>query len=369
MTDIGSPGQRGRIAYPFLAAFLAFSAVITMIIAMTASSAGAAPGPVDLGTASSFAVLGATTVTNTGNSVISGDLGLSPGTSVTGFPPGVVVNGSMQITNALAAQAQSDLTTAYNAAAAQTPTAPSVAFLGAGQTLTAGVYNATSSLDVGGTLILDGQGDPNSVFIFQVGSTLTTDVGTDILLTNGANACNVYWQVGSSATLNTSTTFQGSVMALTSIAVQHRGTIVGRMLASTGAVTLDDDSIITPTSCGPAPSPSPSSPTPSPTTTSPSPTPSPTTTSPSPTPSPTTTSPSPTPSPTTTSPSPTPSPTTTSPSPTPSPTTTSPSPTPSPTTTSPSPTPSPTRVKHHRHKHPRPAPVPTPVPTTVPVTG
>ena len=336
MTEISGGASRWRTARPWLAALIVPVAIMAALVAIQAT-AGAAPGPVDLGTASNFGVLAGTTVTNTGFSVITdGDLGVSPGSAVTGFPPGSLVDGSMEVANPQAAIAQSDLTTAYNEAAGQTPTAPSVTFIGAGQTLTAGVYNATSSLEVGGTLTLDGQGDPNAVFIFQAASTLTTDVGTNIVLTNGANACNVYWQVGSSATLFTSTTFEGSIMALTSISVQHRGVIVGRMLARNGAVTLDDDTILVPPSCGPLSSPSPSTST----STSPSPSPSPTTTSPSPSPSPTTTSPSPSPSPTTTSPSPSPSPTTTSPSPSPSPTTTSPSPSPSPTTTSPSPRPS-----------------------------
>jgi hypothetical protein len=300
MTEISGGASRWRTARPWLAALIVPVAIMGALVAIQ-STAGAAPGPVDLGTASNFGVLAGTTVTNTGFSVITdGDLGVSPGSAVTGFPPGSLVDGSMEVANPQAAIAQNDLTTAYNEAAGQTPTAPSVTFIGAGQTLTAGVYNATSSLEVGGTLILDGQGDPNAVFIFQAGSTLTTDVGTNIVLANGANACNVYWQVGSSATLFTSTTFEGSIMALTSISVQHRGVIVGRMLARNGAVTLDDDTILVPPSCGPSPSPSPTS-------ASPSPSPSPTTTSPSPSPSPTTTSPSPSPSPTTTSPSPRPS--------------------------------------------------------------
>ncbi len=300
MTEISGGASRWRTARPWLAALIVPVAIMAALVAIQ-STAGAAPGPVDLGTASNFGVLAGTTVTNTGFSVITdGDLGVSPGSAVTGFPPGSLVDGSMEVANPQAAIAQNDLTTAYNEAAGQTPTAPSVTFIGAGQTLTAGVYNATSSLEVGGTLFLDGQGDPNAVFIFQAGSTLTTDVGTNIVLTNGANACNVYWQVGSSATLFTSTTFEGSIMALTSISVQHRGVIVGRMLARNGAVTLDDDTILVPPSCGPSPSPSPTS-------ASPSPSPSPTTTSPSPSPSPTTTSPSPSPSPTTTSPSPRPS--------------------------------------------------------------
>ncbi|MEP7025013.1 MAG: ice-binding family protein [Actinomycetota bacterium] len=194
-----------------------------------------------LGTASTFAVLAGTTVTNTGTSTVNGDLGLSPGISVTGFPPGTV-NGTQHISDATAAAAQTDLTTAYSNAAGQAPTTSGLSAIGGGPALTPGVYNASSSLGVSGTVTLDGQGDPNAVFIFQIGSMLTTASGSAISLTNGAQACNVFWQVGS-ATLGTGSAFVGSILALTSITITTGNTIVGRVLALNGAVTLDDDTV------------------------------------------------------------------------------------------------------------------------------
>ncbi|HEX2017224.1 MAG TPA: ice-binding family protein [Solirubrobacteraceae bacterium] len=205
------------------------------------ASASAAQSPVGLGTASTFGVLAGSTITNTGPSVVNGDLGLSPGTSVTGFPPGSV-NGSTHVADAVAAQAQSDLTTAYNDAASRTPAATVAGDLG-GQTLAPGVYKSGSSLGLTGTLTLDAQGDPNAVFIFQAGSTLTTASGSRVSLINGANPCNVVWQIGSSATLGTSTTFVGNILALTSISMNDGVTLTGRALARNGATTLINDTI------------------------------------------------------------------------------------------------------------------------------
>src|SRR5487761_469108 len=201
MTDIGSRAPRRRPRYAWLAAGpVAAAGAIALLIA--AQPAVAATAPVGLGTAASFAVLAGTTVTNTGPSIISGDLGVSPGTAVTGFPPGIVTGGTIHEADGVAGGAQSDLTTAYNDAAGRSGTAVP-AFIGAGQTLAPGVYKASSSLDVGGSLTLDAGGDPNAVFIFQAPSTLVTDSASNVILTNGAQACNVFWQVGSSATLGT----------------------------------------------------------------------------------------------------------------------------------------------------------------------
>ena len=321
MTDIGSRAPRWRPGYAWLAAGpVAAATAIAVLIA--SQPAVAATAPVGLGTAGSFAVLAGTTVTNTGPSVISGDLGVSPGTAVTGFPPGIVTNGTIHRADGVAEGAQSDLTTAYNDAAGRSPTANVPAFIGAGQTLVPGVYKASSSLEVGGALTLDAGGDPDAVFIFQAPSTLITDSASSIILTNGAQACNVFWQVGSSATLGTTSAFAGSILALTSISVNTGDTMAGRALARNGAVTLDDDTITAP-SCS--------------------------TTPPTPTPTPTGTTPTPTPTGTT----PTPTPTGTTPIPTPTGTT------PTPTAPSPSPT----------GPGPSPAPTPTPVGTTFPVTG
>ena len=189
---------------------------------------------------------------------------MSPGTAVTGFPPGIVSNGTIHSADAVALQAQSDLTTAYNDAAGRSPTANVPAFIGAGQTLAPGVYKASSSLEVGGSLTLDAGGDPNAVFIFQAPSTLITDSASSVILTNGAQACNVFWQVGSSATLGTNSAFTGTILALTSISVDTGDTIAGRALARNGAVTLDDDTITAPTcqTTPPTPTPTPTTPTP-----------------------------------------------------------------------------------------------------------
>lgn len=196
--------------------------------------------------ADSFGVLGGETVTNTGATTVSGDLGVSPGSSITGFfPPGVVTAGTIHTTDAVAAQAQVDLTTAYNDAAGRTPTTTGLVDL-AGMTLAPGVYSG-GALGLTGTLTL--AGDANAVFIFQASSTLITDSASQVLLTGGASACNVFWQVASSATLGSGSTFVGTVMALTSITANTGATIEGRLLARNAAVTLDANVITRPTSC------------------------------------------------------------------------------------------------------------------------
>ncbi len=173
-----------------------------------------------------------------------GDLGLSPGSSVTGAPH---VLGATHIDDAVAIGAKSSLTTAYNDAAGR-PSNGSAGTDLAGQTFTPGVRTASSSLLLSsGTVTLNAEGDPNAVFIFQVGSTLTTGSNTSVSLVNGAQACNVFWQVGSSATLGTGTSFVGTVMAAESISAGTAATIHGRLLASVGAVTLDTNTLTTST--------------------------------------------------------------------------------------------------------------------------
>jgi hypothetical protein len=255
MTDTGSRASRWRPRYAWLAAG-PVAAAGAIAIAIASQPAVAATAPVDLGTAASFAVLAGTTVTNTGPTTVSGDLGVSPGSAVTGFPPGTVSGGTIHSADGVAAGAQSDLTTAYNDAAGRSPATLVPPFLGAGQTLAPGVYKAGSSLDVGGTLTLNAGGDPNAVWIFQAPSTLVTDSESSVILTNGAQACNVFWQVGSSATLGTGSAFAGSILALTSITVTTGSTIAGRALARNGAVTLDSNTI-TASSCPITPPPPP----------------------------------------------------------------------------------------------------------------
>jgi hypothetical protein len=221
-------------------------AVTLLAAAWPTYEALAAQAPVGLGTAGAYAVLAGSTVTNTGASVLNGNLGVSPGTAITGFPPGLV-NGATHAADAAAAQAQTDLTTAYNDAAGRTPVVTESGDLG-GLTLTPGVYNSASSLGLTGTLTLNAQGNASAVFIFQLGSSLTTASASDIQLINGAQACNVYWQVGSSATLGTASTFVGSILAYTSVSMDSGVTVSGSALARNGAVTLIDDTI-TPSAC------------------------------------------------------------------------------------------------------------------------
>lgn len=213
------------------------------LVALAISPLAAFATTIDLGTADSFAVLGGSTVTNTGSSVLFGNLGVSPGTAITGFPPGTV-NGTTYAGGAVAAQAQTDLTTAYNSAAGQScGTTLTGKDLG-GLTLTSGVYCFASSAQLTGTLTLNAQGNSNAVFIFQMGSTLTTASGSSVVFTNGGNGDGVFWQVGSSATLGTTTDFAGNILALTSITLDTGANITcGRALAQNGAVTLDTNNV------------------------------------------------------------------------------------------------------------------------------
>lgn len=216
-------------------------AVAMALVFAGASRANAAQGAVDLGTATGFAVLAGSTVTNTGPSIVNGDLGVSPGSAVTGFPPGAV-NGSVHRADALARQARRDLTAAYDDAAGRTPFTSESGDL-SGQTLAPGVYKSTSGLRLTGRVTLDAQGDPNAVFIFQMAKTLITGSGSRVALINGALPCNVFWQVGSSATLGTDSRFNGSILALTSITATTGASVTGRLLARNGAVTLDRNTI------------------------------------------------------------------------------------------------------------------------------
>jgi len=218
--------------------------IMVGVAGMSTASAQTGPTPVGLGTAGSFAVLAGSTVTNTGPSVISGDVGVSPGSAIVGFPPGIVVNGVFHPADAVAAQAQADLTTAYNDAAGRSPVTAVGPELG-GLTLAPGVYGG-GTLEITGTLTLDAQGDPNAVFIFQAASTLITASASSVSLINGADPCNVYWQVGSSATLGTGSDFVGTILALTSITAQTGADVEGRLLARNGAVTLDTNTITRP---------------------------------------------------------------------------------------------------------------------------
>jgi hypothetical protein len=234
------PGYRPRHRRVLAATAVVAVAALGLAGVAFAGSASAAAyeTSVGLGTAAPYSALAGSTVTNTGTSVLNGNVGVSPGSAVTGFPPGIT-GGVINAANAAAAGAQSDLTIAYNDAAGRTPTGTSLGSSLVGGSYQPGVYNAASSLGVSGAVTLDGQGNPNSVFIFQVGAALTTATSTSIVLIGNAQACNVFWQVGTSATLGTSNAFVGTVMALTSVTANTGTTIQGRALARNGAVTLD----------------------------------------------------------------------------------------------------------------------------------
>ncbi len=222
---------------------ISLAALVSLIWPATALAATLPP----LGTAGNYAVLAGTTVTNTGPSWITGQIGLGPGSSVTGFPPGT--SGHQDIADPAAMQAKNDLTTAFFNAAGQAPCTPLSGGLG-GQTLVADTYCLASGAELTGTLTLNGAG----VYIFQIASTLVTASASQVLLINGAQPCDVFWQVGSSATLGASTKFVGTIMAQFSITMQTAATLSGRALARNGAVTLDTNRIIQPTGCGyPAP--------------------------------------------------------------------------------------------------------------------
>lgn len=221
---------------------------VAAIAALAAFPLSAMAATVTLGTAGDFSVLGGSAVTNTGTTVIDGGhVGVSPSSSISGFPPGTVTAPyTYHAGDAVAAQAQSDLTTAYDVAAGLAITDDLTGQDLGGLTLVPGVYFFSSSAQLTGTLTLDNQGDPNAQFVFQIGSALTTASNSSVVTINGGGfpGCNVFWQIGSSATLGTGTSFEGHILALTSITLNTGARIVyGSALARNGAVTLDSSTI------------------------------------------------------------------------------------------------------------------------------
>lgn len=195
-----------------------------------------------LGTAENFAVLSDSTVTNTGSTTINGDLGVWPGSEVTGFPPGVIT-GTLHVGDAAAQQAQSDNTIAYLDLEGRPCDVDLTGTDLGGLTLGPGVYCFSESAQLTGQLTLDAQNDANAFFIFQIGSTLTTASNSSVLLINSGSDCNVFWQVGSSATLGVSTAFAGNILALASVTLNTSTDVSGRTLAQNGAVTMDTNDI------------------------------------------------------------------------------------------------------------------------------
>ena len=223
---------------------LAFS-ILALCVGVALPTGAQGATAIGLGTADSYAVLGGSGVTNTGPTVLNGDLGTWPTPSITGFggAPNGTVNGSTHQADAAAAQAQADLTTAYDNAAGQGPANTLATELG-GQSLTPGVYKSQSgTFGITGALTLNAQGNPNAVFIFKTASTLISASASQVNLINGAQPCNVFWKVGSSATLGTSSAFAGNILALQSISVNNGVSVKGRLLARNGAVTLINDTV------------------------------------------------------------------------------------------------------------------------------
>jgi Ice-binding-like/VPDSG-CTERM motif len=222
-----------------IAAGFAFAVALTFL----QLTAMANPAFVNLGTSSDYAVLAGSGITVTGPTTITGNIGTFPTTTITGFG-NVTLNGTNHAGDAVTQQAKNDLVIAYNDAAGRSS---DVVYGGGfdlvGLTLPSGVYTDSSSLFLSGTLTLDAQGDPSAVWIFQTGSTLITASNSTVDLIGGAQACHVFWQVGTSATLGTGTDFNGNILAMTSITLNTGASVNGRLLARNGAVTLDNNTI------------------------------------------------------------------------------------------------------------------------------
>jgi hypothetical protein len=215
-------------------------AVVLFIAAFFISTAMAQQAAVKTGNTKNFAILAGSTITNTGNTVVYGDIGLFPGTSFTGSAD-VVLDGQVYLTDTDASLAKDALVEVYNDVAGRTPVTIIATELG-GQTLLPGVYASDSgTFEITGTLVLDAQGDPEAIFIFQMATTLITASNSEIELTNAANSCEIYWQVGSSATLGVDSTFAGRIYATESITLNKGAEVAGQILAMTGAVTLDNN--------------------------------------------------------------------------------------------------------------------------------
>jgi hypothetical protein len=220
-------------------------AAALIVFGLLATFRSAAASLIPLGAAEDVAVLGASTVTNAGPTIVTGNVALSPGVSVTGFPPGTIIDGAIHIGDALATQAHADAATAYAQVAGETLTADLSGQNLGGMILTPGVYHFATAAQLSGTLTLDTGGDPNAAFHFQIGTTLTTDPASMITLLNG-NSVDIFWQVGTSATIGVDSVFYGNILADQSITVNSGAAINGRVMAINAAVTLDTNTINVP---------------------------------------------------------------------------------------------------------------------------
>jgi uncharacterized repeat protein (TIGR01451 family) len=200
---------------------------------------------VNLESASTFGGLAGSTITNIGMTIIHGNLGVSPGTSISGFPPGDIIDGMVFLNDPVAITAQADALAAYNDILTLPVTADLSGINLGGLTLTPGVYFFSTSAQLTGTLNLDASGDPAGAFVFQIGSTLTTDVMSLVTLVNGASPSNIFWQVGDSATLGENSVFEGNILANSNISVNAGASVAGSLLAINGALTLNDNIIRT----------------------------------------------------------------------------------------------------------------------------
>ena len=223
---------------------VASAAALGLLIALPVG-AQAAVQPIPLGNADPFVVLAGQTITNTGTTTITGDIGISPGSSLTGGPPLMVLNGTSHVADPVALGAQAALGTAFDNAAGQTPATAVPSELG-GSTLVPGIYSA-GVFTITNTLTLDAGNDPNAIFVFQSAATLNAATGSRVNLINGASPCNVFWLVRSSATLETTANFSGNILALTDVNLRTGATLQGRALARNGQVTLDANTITKPT--------------------------------------------------------------------------------------------------------------------------
>ncbi|MBU4230994.1 MAG: DUF3494 domain-containing protein [Proteobacteria bacterium] len=238
-----------KTMYPSLlvvnrAKWMLMGLVLAVVMLFPHQEATAGQAPVELGSAGNFGVLAGTTITSTGGGTINGDVGVWPGTGfVVGDPP-VIVTGTVHLGDPYAARAQGDLTTAYNDAAGRTTGAISPGQELGGLTLAPGLYKSATAFDITSVnLTLDAQGNPNAVWIFQMGTTLTVGTGRQVILAGGAQARNIFWQVGSSATLDTTSVFKGNILAYTAITVKTGATLDGSALARNAAVTLDSNTV------------------------------------------------------------------------------------------------------------------------------